>query len=64
MAKSYSVKYFETSAKDNIGINELMKSIISEIITEKENKKKEEINKTIQLQNQNNEENMSKGCCF
>ena len=40
MAKSYSVKYFETSAKDNIGINELMKSIISEIITEKENKKK------------------------
>ena len=64
MAKSYSVKYFETSAKDNIGINELMKSIISEIITEKENKKKEEINKTIELQNQNNEENMNKGCCF
>ena len=64
MAKSYSVKYFETSAKDNIGINELMKSIISEIITEKENKKKEEINKTIELQNQNNEENKNNGCCF
>ena len=37
MAEAYSLKYFETSAKENIGINDFMKMFIKDIINEKEN---------------------------
>ena len=60
MAESYSLKYFETSAKENIGINEFMLSIITEIIKEKDNEKNKENNENIQLEKQKEEE--KKGC--
>ena len=41
MASAYSLKYFETSAKENIGIKEFMLSLISDIVHERENIKNE-----------------------
>ena len=41
MASSYSLKYFETSAKENIGINEFMSNLIADILKEKDNAKNE-----------------------
>lgn len=61
MASSYSLKYFETSAKKNIGINEFMQSFINEIIQLKEKGNIEEINENIELKKQEPEEE-KKGC--
>ena len=58
MASSYSIKYFETSAKNNIGINEFFTSIIMDIINDEENEKKKEEEK-IKLENQKLEEQKS-----
>ena len=63
MACSYSLKYFETSAKKDIGINEFMQSIIKDIIQEKEKGNEEEINENIKLEKKIDEE--KKGyCCY
>ena len=62
MSSAYSLKYFETSAKENIGINEFMLSIINEIAQEKyDEKKEEETNENITLEKQKEEEG-NKGC--
>lgn len=47
MAASYSLKYFETSAKENIGINEFMLNLINDVINDAKNK---EMNKNIELE--------------
>ena len=60
LAESYSLKYFETSAKENIGINEFMLSIITEIIKEKDIEKNKENKENFQLEKQKEEE--KKGC--
>ena len=64
MAKDYNLNYYETSAKDNIGINELMKDVIKDILNGKskeENTNKNGINnKEIKLK-ENNREN-ERGC--
>ena len=39
MASAYSVKNFEASAKDNIGVNDFILSIVTDIIKERERKK-------------------------
>ena len=36
MASTYHSKYYEISAKDNVGIDDLMNNLINEIIQEKE----------------------------
>ena len=62
MSSAYSLKYFETSAKENIGINEFMLSIINEIAQDKyDEKKEEETNENITLEKQK-EEKANKGC--
>ena len=63
MAEAYSLKYFETSAKENIGINDFMKIFIKDIVNEKEKQNNEKNNGTIQLDNPN--ENGAKNwlCC-
>ena len=63
MAEAYSLKYFETSAKENIGINDFMKIFIKDIVNEKEKPNNEKNNGTIQLDNPN--ENGAKNwlCC-
>ena len=62
MSSAYSLKYFETSAKENIGINEFMLSIINEIAQDKYDEKKEE-EKNITLEKQKEEEgNKQCGC--
>ena len=43
MAQDYNLNYYETSAKENIGINELMKDVIKDILNSKS--KEENINK-------------------
>ena len=58
MAAAYSLKYFETSAKENIGINEFILSIINDIINDEKNK---EINQNIELEKHKDEET-NKGC--
>ena len=58
MAVAYSLKYFETSAKENIGINEFMLSIINDIFNDEKNK---EMNKNIELEKHKDEET-NKGC--
>lgn len=59
MADSYGIKYFETSAKENIGIDESMQAIINEVI---EDKKPKQTN--IQLgQGSGNNESQSKCSC-
>ena len=62
MASAYSLKYFETSAKENIGIKEFMLSLISDIVHERENIKNEN-NENIQIEKQKlKEENKTCGC--
>ena len=64
IAKEYNMNYYETSAKENIGINELMKDVIKDILNGKskeENTNKNGINnKEIKLK-ENNREN-ERGC--
>ena len=64
MAQDYNLNYYETSAKENIGINELMKDVIKDILNGKskeENTNKNGINnKEIKLK-ENNREN-ERGC--
>ena len=50
MASSYKIKYFETSAQLNIGINEFFKSIITEIFNDEEWERKKEIEEKIRLE--------------
>ena len=63
MAEAYSLKYFETSAKENIGINEFMKIFIKDIINEKDKPNDEKNNETIQLENRNKNEAQNWLCC-
>ena len=64
MAKDYNLNYYETSAKENIGINELMKDVIKDILNGKskeENTNKNGINnKEIKLKENNREK--ERGC--
>ena len=68
VANTYNIKYFETSAKDDTGIKEAIRTIINDIL---ENKKDENIqepnNNDIKLfvNNENNENKNDKGnyCC-
>ena len=67
-ANTYNIKYFETSAKDDTGIKEAIRTIINDIL---ENKKDENIqepnNNDIKLlvNKENNENKNDKGnyCC-
>ena len=62
MASAYSLKYFETSAKENIGIKEFMLSLISDIVHERENIKNEN-NENNEIEKQKlKEENKTCGC--
>ena len=56
MAKSYEVKFYETSAKTNEGIGELMEGIVSEVVNEGNQK-----GKNIKLEKKN-EEKSGCGC--
>jgi GTPase SAR1 family protein len=56
MAESFGIKYFETSAKENIGINESMQEIISMSYGSKKVGEKE----TIVIESNNN--TSSSGC--
>ena len=56
MAKSYEVKVYETSAKTNEGIGELMEGIVSEVVNEGNQK-----GKNIKLEKKN-EEKSGCGC--
>ena len=38
MADSHKIKYFETSAKDNVGINESMQALIHDVVIDKKPK--------------------------
>jgi GTPase SAR1 family protein len=55
LADFYKIPFFETSAKDNIGISDCLKGIINRVL---ENQKKPDID-TIKL---NNEESQKSGC--
>ena len=61
MASSYSLKYFETSAKENIGINEFMLNLITDIL-QKNDKEKNEDNENIQLEKEKLEKGTKCGC--
>ena len=41
IAKDYNINYYETSAKENIGINELMKDLIKDILNSRLKNEKE-----------------------
>ena len=66
MAKDYNLNYYETSAKENIGINELMKDVIKDILNGKskeENTNKNGINnKEIKLKENNRENERACSC--
>lgn len=61
IAEEYNLNYFETSAKDNIGINEAMRDIIKDILNDRSKEKNENINKKIELEDKKTEEN-GNGC--
>ena len=64
MAQDYNLNYYETSAKENIGINELMKDVIKDILNSKskeENININEINNNEIKLKENNREN-ERGC--
>jgi len=61
IAKEYNLDYFETSAKDNIGINEAMIKIINDILNDRLKEKDENINNKIKLEDKKTEENEN-GC--
>ena len=66
MAKDYNLNYYETSAKENIGINELMKDVIKDILNSKskeENINKNEINNNEIKLKENNRENQRACSC-
>ena len=54
IAKDYNINYYETSAKENIGINELMKDLIKDILNSrlkiKNEKENDNNNDKIQLE--------------
>ena len=60
------MNYYETSAKENIGINELMKDVIKDILNSKskeENINKNEINNNEIKLKENNRENQRACSC-
>ncbi len=57
MADAYGINYFETSAKENIGIDESMQAIINEVFEERKPKKD-----TVKL-NPEQTDSSSKGGC-
>ena len=64
VAKDYNIKYFETSAKDDLGIKEAINEIVNDIL---ENKKDEKIivndNNKINLEEKNeNKKNNGYNC--
>ena len=61
IAEEYNLNYFETSAKDNIGINEAMRDIIKDILNERSKQKNENINNKIELEDKKTEVN-GNGC--
>ena len=61
IAEEYNLNYFETSAKDNIGINEAMRDIIKDILNERSKEKNENINNKIELEDKKTEVN-GNGC--
>ena len=66
MAQDYNLNYYETSAKENIGINELMKDVIKDILNSKskeENMNKNEINNNEIKLKENNMENQRVCSC-
>ena len=67
MASAYSVKYFEASAKDNIGVNDFILSIVTDIIKEREKEKEkkdvEGSNDNIELEQKKVEGEKKGWCC-
>ena len=66
IAEEYNLSYFETSAKDNIGINEAMKEIINDILNDrlKEKNENENINDKLHLEDKNDKDIENKKSCF
>ena len=63
-ASDHSLKYFEISAKDNIGINALMTSLLTDIVKTKEKYGNDEnYNEKIELKNAKNKGNKKGNCC-
>ena len=60
-AEENDLLFFETSAKDNIGINEAMRDIIKDILNERSKEKNENINNKIELEDKKTEVN-GNGC--
>ena len=63
-AQSNNFKYFETSAKSGIGVDELFREIVNQILEKKDNTEdtKEE-RKSMKLQNDKGNNQKKKGCC-
>lgn len=68
MASAYSLKYFEASAKDNIGVKDFILNIVTDIIKEREKEKDkkdmEGNNGYIDLDKQKNEGQKYGFCCL
>ena len=63
-AQENNFKYFETSAKSGIGVDELFREIVNQILEKKDNTEdtKEE-RKSMKLQNDKGNNQKKKGCC-
>ena len=63
-AQEHNYKYFETSAKSGVGVDELFREIVNQIL-EKKDKKDEvkEERKSVKLQSDKGNTQKKKGCC-
>ena len=63
-AQENNFKYFETSAKSGIGVDELFREIVNQILEKKDKTEdtKEERN-SVRLQNDKGNNQKKKGCC-
>ena len=65
MASTYHLKYYEISAKDNVGIDDLMNDLINEIIQEKEkNENNDDHQGNIELEVANHQEEKKSYCSY
>ena len=67
MASTYSSKYYEISAKDNVGIDDLMNNLLIEIVQEKEkneNNDDHQGNIELEVANHQGEKKSYSYCCW
>ena len=68
VANTYNIKYFETSAKDDTGIKEAMRTIINDILENKKNENIQEPNNNdiklfVNKENNENKNDKHNYCC-